>query len=121
MRRVIDSPYGGRYGQVADSTYGHISTPRICKSRESIFGYVYLREYEAKIKKAPGIMLGTYAEPFYTKNPKIHLLVGSYNLKTELLLLNQQMKVLFGKKNNSSLSSLHDISVTREKGDSKIV
>jgi hypothetical protein len=100
MRGVKDSTHMcGRYRQVADSAYGRVSTPRICDSEESIFGYVYLREYEAKIKKAPGIMLGTYAEPFYIKNPKIHLLVGSYNLKTELLLLNQQIKVLFGKKN----------------------
>jgi hypothetical protein len=70
-----------------------------CNSEESIFDYVNLRECEAKVKKTPAIILGTYAEPFYIKNPKIHLLVGSYNLKTELLLLNQQIKVLFGKKN----------------------
>jgi hypothetical protein len=109
----------------ADSLYRQCGelTPRICNREESIFDYLYILECEAKIKKAPGIILGTYAEPFYIKNPKIHLLVGSYDLKTELLLSNQQkQKYTFQKKRtNSLLSSLHDLSGTRGKGDSKII
>ncbi len=44
---------------------------------ESIFGDNYRRDFEAKVAKALKLVSGTFAEPIYTKKPKVGLIAMS--------------------------------------------